>query len=178
MSQMVKIKIRPGQKLRFPAMCVHCARPAEGHMRITKRNGRISRRIDVPVCADCQKELDRKSGEEERLERIGRVLTVATGLLAFIVGYLILSIALPLLLRFLLAITLGALVAIAIYSIFRRKRFDAALPQKRAILGSARMVDFSWRATTFEFNNETFARDFAELNEPALMAVQGPDGET
>jgi hypothetical protein len=33
------------------------------------------------------------------------------------------------------------------------------------------MVDFSWRATTFKFENELFAERFSELNENQLMEV-------
>jgi hypothetical protein len=48
-------------------------------------------------------------------------------------------------------------------------RLEAAKPEKKAILASAQMVEFSWRAATFEFENEDFSDGFLELNQEKLM---------
>jgi hypothetical protein len=53
--------------------------------------------------------------------------------------------------------------------LFQRAQQKAALPEKQAIRRSGRIVTFSWRATTFEFVNQTFAERFETLNESLLM---------
>jgi hypothetical protein len=39
------------------------------------------------------------------------------------------------------------------------------------------MTHFSWRAATFSFDNEEFARRVMQLNEPRLMAHSNGDTE-
>lgn len=70
-NQTIKIKARPDEIIRFPGLCVHCAQPGATPLRLKKRHGRITRLVDVPLCPDCAQELTRKSGEEERLEKMG-----------------------------------------------------------------------------------------------------------
>jgi len=170
MNQLVKVKVRPGKTLSFPAICVHCAQPANESLVVSKRSGQIRRLIDVPVCTECSQELRRQSGEEERLQRLGWLAVSITGLLVLVITFFLLPGPWPLL-RLFIALVPALLIATVIYSIFRKKMSDAARPQKRAILESARMVDFSWRATTFEFNNEAFAESFSEINESRLMEL-------
>jgi hypothetical protein len=45
------------------------------------------------------------------------------------------------------------------------------LPAKQAIGQAARLANFTWRATTFEFENEQFAEQFRALNEARLMEI-------
>lgn len=169
MSQSVKVKAQPGHTLRFPEICVHCSRPASERMPVRKRQGRITRLIDVPICSNCSRELQLKSGEEERWQRLGLLATVGIGIILFIAGVLVIPGLVPLWLRLIAALIVATLAAAGVRSLFRQKSLAAARPQKKAILKSVRMVYFSWRATTFEFENDTFAQWFKKLNEPGLM---------
>lgn len=168
MAQLVKIKVKAGQVVRFPGVCVHCTRPAGEGMTLRKRIGRLTRLVDVPVCADCAQTLRRRSGEEERLERIGYVATAVVFLLVAAVVYGLLP-PLALILRGGAAVILGVLVASAVRAYFQGAALKAARPEKRAILESARLANFSWRATTFEFSNEAFVERFVDLNEELVM---------
>lgn len=169
MSHSIKVKAQPGHTLRFPEICVHCSRPASDRMPIKKRRGGNTRLIEVPICSDCARELQLKSGEEERWQRLGLIAMTGLGFINFIICALVLNNLLPFWLSLIIALVVPTLAAIGLRDLFRRKSLAEARPQKKAILKSARMVYFSWRATTFEFENETFAQWFEELNEPGLM---------
>lgn len=171
MSQRLKVKVRPGGTIQFPGICVHCSQPANERLRLEKRTGRIIRLIDVPVCVNCSGELKRKSGEEERMERLGRASAVAIAVLVLIVALLALPAGLHLVLRLALSLLAALLCSIAVWNIFKRKSQNAIRAEKKAILESARLSEFSWRATTFEFDNDAFAEGVAELNEPLLMEL-------
>ncbi|MFQ5399515.1 MAG: hypothetical protein ACE5E7_07945 [Anaerolineae bacterium] len=138
-------------------------------MGITRRIGRITRLIDVPLCAGCRRELNRLSGEEERLLLLGRLTAAVLAVLVLAIVLLLTPVAMSLTLRFLAAFTAALAAAVGILRLFRRARQRAALPTKQAIRRSARLASFSWRAATFEFENETFAERFMELNKPLLM---------
>jgi hypothetical protein len=88
---------------------------------------------------------------------------------------LLLPAGMPFLLRLLIAVTLSALAGLLLLAYFRRRSLAAASSDKLEILDSARLAHFSWRATTFQFENDDFARRFASLNEPRLMEVAGND---
>lgn len=167
----VKIKIRPQETVTFPGICVHCAQPAATTMLIHKRISRITRRIDIPVCLDCAAQLQRKSLEEEQLGR----LQLPVGGLALLVTFVAVLIALPpgiaLWARGSLALLAAAAVTAVFLTIFRYKTQSAYLPEKRAVLNAARIQNFSWRATTFAFENEEFKRRFVAINEPLLMEI-------
>lgn len=171
MSQSVKVKIRPGRDLVFPAICVHCSRPASEQMPLKKRRGRLTRLIDVPLCDQCASELRRKSGEEERLDRLGRFVAAVVAVVTLMLVFALLPGGMPLGLRLLVAFLLSLLAGILVLTYFRQRSAAAAHPEKRAILTSARMTHFSWRATTFLFDNDDFARHFASINESRLMDV-------
>ena len=169
MGQIVKVKVRPGGTLQFPGICAHCSQPATGQMALKLRNGRRTRYIDVPLCTDCHRVVQKESGEEERLHRLGRVVTILASLIIAIIVFFVLGEILPLVVRLLISFSVGALAGSAVLAYFRRFRAEAALPEKKAILASAHMVEFSWRATTFDFENEAFFDKFVELNQPELM---------
>lgn len=169
MSQSVKVKAQPGHILRFPEICVNCSRPASERMPIRKRRGQITRLIDVPICSNCFRELRLKSGEEERWQRLGLLITVGIGIILFITGVLVIPGLVPFWARLIAALIVATLAAVGIQSLFKKKSLAAARSQKKAVLDSVRMVYFSWRATTFEFENDTFAEWFKKLNEPGLM---------
>jgi len=167
-SRQVKIKVRPHEIMRFPGICVHCAHPASEKLQLQKRSGRTIRQIDVPLCEKCAKQLGRESGEEERLQKLSRLLTA----IAVVVTLLIVLLAMSgtvLWLRAILALLLGAGVAGIVTWLFRSAISKAALPEKKAILQSAQLETFSWRTTTFLFFNETFVERFEELNKSLLV---------
>lgn len=169
--RLVKVKIRPGNKLQFPALCVHCARPASDWLSLRKRVGRQTRFIDVPLCADCAAEVHRLSGDEERLQKISRLAIGAAAVVVLLVTLILLPAGLALVLRLIVAAVLAFSAAAGVRLAFRKPLAQAARPEKQAILASAQMVHFSWRATTFKFGNERFARQFVDLNETLLMEI-------
>ena len=169
MGQRVKVEVRPGEILRFPPQCVNCGNEAAGTMRLHKRRGRVTREIEAPLCADCRRELQRLSGEEERWRRMGwffGALAFFLGLIAFL---LLLPGWLPFVPRLLLAAVLAGGVGALVVLYFRRNSMKYARPDKLAVLNAAQLQDFSWRATTFEFENEAYAREFVELNSGRLL---------
>lgn len=176
MSQSVKVKVRPGGTVQFPGICVHCSRPAGERLLLKKRRGRLTRLIDVPLCDQCAAELGRQSGEEERIGRLGQFVTIVVGLLALILGYVLSPSGFPVVIRLAIASVLAVIAGRVVFAFFRRKSLAAAHPEKLAILDSAQMTHFSWRATTFRFDNEEFARQFTQLNELRLM--RHSNGET
>ncbi|HET6445732.1 MAG TPA: hypothetical protein VFI27_14250 [candidate division Zixibacteria bacterium] len=169
MGRIVKVKVRPGGRVRFPGFCVHCSQPAVEVMALSRRSGRRTRSIDVPLCANCFRELRLESGEEERLRRLGRAASVGVSLVVAILAFLLLNALLSFLIALLAAPPLGLIAGLGTRHYSRRKRLEAARPEKKAILASARMVEFSWRAATFEFENEDFSDRFLELNQEKLM---------
>ena len=169
MSQSVKVKVRPGRTIQFPAICVRCSRPAGEQLTLKRRRGRLTRLIDVPLCDECAAQLRRQSGDEERLGRLGRFIAVLIGLLTLIIAYILLPGGLPLILRLFMALALAVALGKVVLMFFRSRSLAAAHPEKLAILDAARMTEFSWRATTFRFNNDDFAQQFTSLNELKVM---------
>jgi hypothetical protein len=172
LSQQIKIKTRVGRPVRFPAVCVHCGKPAPERMRVHKRIGRTTRLVDVPLCAECAHETHRLSGEEERWHRLSWLFSAIAWLLAFLLLLLLMPVVLSPLLRLILAALAATAVAFACFRVCRRIALRHARPEKKAILGAARIRDFSWRATTFEFSNEHFAEHFAAENANHLFDAQ------
>ena len=109
--------------------------------------------------------------------RLGQFVAVIAVILALVVGYLISPDGMSLLLRLILAMVLATIVGLLVLAYFQRRSLAAAHPEKLAILDSAKMIDFSWRATTFHFDNDDFARRFVSVNESRLMEAAG-DGTT
>lgn len=175
MSYAVRVKVRPEESLYFPAQCVHCSRPGTPALPLRRRTGRITRIVDVPLCTACQEEVRRLSGEEERWLRLARLAAGLTVIVLLLLSFLLLPAALPFLVRLLLALSVAGLAGAALYGYLRRTSLKQARPEKQAILAAAEMVDFSWRATTFAFADETFARRFAALNETRLVEGEIPD---
>lgn len=166
MANQVRIKLRPDKTVRFPGICVHCSQPAVAFMPIQKRMGRLAQQIDVPFCANCASQLNRRSGAEERLQKI-RQLTCGLVFLVMLVLTLILTPAgLSFGIRLLLAVAMAAMAAAAVYWLFRYPLANAALPEKKAVQQAAQITNFSWRTATFSFANDRFAERFQALNEP------------
>jgi len=165
----VKIQVRPKQTVRFPGICVHCARPATESMLLKKRTGRVTRLIDVPLCPACAHSLQRRSGEEERWFRIGLTASVVVGLLVLAFTLLLTPVAWGMGLRLLPALAMGVLGGTAVWLLTRVQQKRVRLPEKQAILDAARIETFSWRATIFEFRNQAFLERFKSINESLLM---------
>jgi hypothetical protein len=92
-------------------------------------------------------------------------------LLVLLTALILIPTTLPFMLRLVVACALAIAATIGVLDLFRRRSLQAARPEKIAIMDSARITNFSWRATTFELANDTFAEHFAELNETKLMEV-------
>lgn len=167
----VKIKVRPKQTVQFPGICVHCAQPAAETLLVRKRVSRTTRLIDVPVCSDCAKQLQRKSMEEERFGQLKYVISALALLVTLFALYLVLPPSLPAVLRWLLALSGSLLITAVLYNFIQHKIKETYVPEKKAVLNAARIETFSWRATTFTFENDTFSQRFVELNEPSLMEI-------
>lgn len=140
-------------------------------MTLRQRYGRITRLIDVPLCTRCASELNRRSADEERLQKLSWLISGVLFLLGLAVALLLTPPALSFGLRLLIALLVGGgLVALVLWA-FRKPLANAALPEKQAIRQSVTINDFSWRATTFAFANDLFADRFVELNAPRLMEI-------
>ncbi len=177
MSRAVRVQVRPGQTVRFPAQCVYCGAAAEPALRLRRRIGRVTREVSAPLCADCQKEVQRLSFDEERWQKQSYLAAGVVALVLFLALLFFLPALLSFALRLLLALALAALAAVAVISAFRRHSLSRARPEKQAILAAASLESFSWRAMNFVFADEAFARRFAELNEPQLLVALSPDSE-
>lgn len=140
-------------------------------MTLRQRYGRITRLIDVPLCTRCASELNRRSADEERLQKISWLVSGVLFLLGLAIALLLTPPALSFGLRLLIALLVGGgWVALVLWA-FRKPLANAALPDKQAIRQSVTIADFSWRATTFAFENDLFADRFVELNAPRLMEI-------
>lgn len=166
-----KLAVQPEQTVRFPGICPHCGQPAPGTMPVQKRIGRVTRHIDVPVCLACAQTLRRRSAQEERYQQMGKVAAAVTAVLALALTVLATSGTFVLLVSVLLGLLVAGVLATAVWLLFQRLSQQAILPAKQAILDAARITDFSWRSTTFDFGNETFRQRFQDLNEALLMDV-------
>jgi hypothetical protein len=174
MGQLVKVKIRPGSSLQFPAICVNCSRVASERMQLRKRIGRLTRLIDVPLCQQCYREANRLSGDEERWLRFGRLGSFLAAILIFLPFTLLLAGTMPIWLNLLVSAVAAVLAAIGAWASFKKRAAANARPEKLDVLNSVRMDTFSWRATTFRFENANFADRFRDLNRSLLMGVNGP----
>lgn len=131
----------------------------------------MTRLVEVPLCAVCGQQLQRRSGEEERWQKIGWVLTAVFPLILLPLTLLLTPTVLPFWLRLLISLFVANLGGWATWSFGQHKQKQAALPEKKAVLNAARITTFSGRATTFAFTNDTFAEHFRSLNEPLLMTM-------
>ena len=165
----IKVKVRPKQTIRFPGICVHCTQPATESMQLKKRMGRATRLIQVPLCEPCAHTLQRRSADEERWQKIGLLISGTVGLLILAIGLLFTPVAWGMGLRLLLAFGVSAVVVTAVIALTRIQQKRVMLPEKQAILNAAHIETFSWRATTFEFHNQTFLERFKTINESSLM---------
>lgn len=170
----IKVKARPGEPLQFPGVCVHCGQGATAWLTLRKRNGRITRLLDVPLCPSCYQTSLRRSAQQEQRQKLG---WLATGLVLLLVGgatMAFLPADLGLAWRLLIAFLVTGLSATAVFSASQQWANQAALPEVKAIQQSAQLNTFSWRTITLTFTNESFADQFRQLNEPILWPGEQP----
>jgi hypothetical protein len=173
----VTLRVRPGEKVHFPGLCVHCGRPASEKIALKRQRGQITRHLDAPVCAECARQLSRRSGQEERLLRLSWPAAFGAAVLLAVLAFVILTLDtlwLRLAIAALAGLAGGALVR---WAIIRRAAL-AELPEKRAVSDAARIVDFSWRDMTLAFDSAEFAEQVRELNRDVLAGAEALDGET
>jgi hypothetical protein len=169
----IKVKARPDEPLQFPGICVHCGQGATAWLTLRKRNGRITRLIDVPLCTACDQARRRRSGMQEQRQKLGWLATGLTGLLGLALTFLLLPADFGIGLRLFLALPVAGLGATAVFTASRRWADQAALPDVKAIRQAASLDTFSWRTVTLSFTNESFADQFRQLNEPILWENGG-----
>jgi hypothetical protein len=183
MDQQVVLRVRPGEAVRFPALCVACGQPARERLTLQKRRGQVTRRVEAPLCADCARQLARRSGREERLLRLSWPAAIITTVLATALVF----VALPLeawWLRLVLAAAVGLGAGALVRSALVRQAAQAELPEKRAVSEAAQIADFTWRDMTLSFKRADVAGRVRELNadvlagEPALSEEFVSSGET
>lgn len=164
MEERITLRVRPGETVRFPALCVACGRPARERLSLHKRRGQVTRRVDVPLCADCARQLSRRSGQEERWLRLS---WPAAGMTAAALALLVLW-GLPdgsWWLRLPIAVGLGLAGGTFIRWALARRAAAAELPERRAVRQAAQIVDFTWRDMTLAFTRAEMAGRVRELNQ-------------
>ena len=172
MSQQITLRIRPGESVRFPNRCVACGQPATERLTLHNRRGQLTRRLDAPLCADCARQLARRSGREEQLRRTGALVAAVAGLVALLAVAALVGGAWWL--RGLLGVIAGGAVAALVWALFRRRADAAQLPETRAVREAARIVDFTWRDMTLAFADEAMAAAVRELNAALLPETAPP----
>lgn len=167
MSQQITLRVRPGETVRFPSLCVNCGQPAAERTRLSRRQGQLTRTLDAPLCADCRRQLDRRSGEEERLLRLGWLAGGLVFIALDVLAILALS-GFDWWLRLLVGLVLGVAGLILVLRLARGRAAAAALPETKAVRDAARIAGFDWRAMTFELKNDRVADEIRALNESRL----------
>ena len=167
MSQQITLRVRPGEMVRFPNRCAACGQPATERLPLQMKRGPVTRRLDAPLCADCARQLARRSGRQEQLRRTGQVATVVAGLALLALVALLLDG--PWWLRGLAGLLAGGAAAALVWWAFARRAAAEQLPETRAVRESARIVDFTWRDMTLELADEALAAEIVELNSAAPL---------
>ena len=174
MTRQITLRVRPGETVRFPPLCVACGQPADERLTLQKRRGQITRRVDVPLCAECARRLARRSGEEERLMRLSLPAAVGVALLLAVLGLLVLPFDLWWL-RLLVGLVAGLAGGAIIREALMRRATAAELPERRAVREAARIVDFTWRDMTLAFADEEIAAQVMALNPDSLLEEQSSE---
>lgn len=173
MEQQITLRVRPGETVCFPALCVACGQPARERLTLHKRRGQLTRRLDAPVCAECARRLARRSGDEERVLRLS---WPAAGLAALLLMALV-AVIVPLeswWLRLASGLALGLAGGALVRRVLARRAEAAELPERRAVREAARIADFTWRDMTLVFTNERVAERVREMNLTLVMSAAQP----
>lgn len=173
MEQQITLRVRPGETVRFPALCVACGQPASERLALQKRRGQLTRRLDAPLCGECARRLARRSGDEERLLRLS---WLAAGLVVVLLTTLVIVILpfeswWP---RLILGLATGLAGGALVRRLLVRRAEAAELPERRAVREAARIADFTWRDMTLVFSNERVAERVREMNPTLVMSAARP----
>jgi len=174
MTRQITLRVRPGETVRFPPLCVACGQPSDERLTLQKRRGQITRRVDAPLCAECARRLARRSGEEERLVRLSLPAAVGVSLLLTVLGLLVLPIN-PWWLQLLVGLVAGLAGGAIIREALMRRATAAELPERRAVREAARIIDFTWRDMTLAFADEAIAAQVMALNPDSLPEEQSSE---
>ncbi len=177
MEQQVVLRVRPGETVRFPARCVACGQPAGERLTLRKRRGQVTRRVTAPLCADCARQLARRSGQEERLLRLAWPAALGAAALLAVLALAVLPLeSRPL--ELILAVTIGLVAGIIVWWALGRRAAQAELPEKRAVAEAARIVDYTWRDMTLSFVRADIAEQVRELNAGLTGEEAGGEPDT
>ncbi len=176
MDQQITVRVRPGEAVRFPGLCVACGRPAAERITLYKRRGQLTRRLEAPLCADCARQLARRSGQEERLLRLRWPAVVVTVIMVTALVFAALPIN-PWWFRLAVGLAVAPAAGALVHRALSRRAEAAELPERRAVREAARIVDFTWRDMTLAFANQRVLAEVAALNADVL-ATEAPADET
>ena len=174
MTEQVTIRVRPGELVRFPGRCVVCGQPGRDGLRLVKRRGQVTRRVDAPLCSECARQLSRRSGREEQFLRFSWPAAIVAGLLLTLIVFVAVPGGWPL--RLVAAAIVGLAGGIFVRRMMTRRAMAEELPEKRAVREAVRIVDFDWRAMTLTFVNEAIAEQVRALND-VFDIVESEDNE-
>jgi hypothetical protein len=145
-------------------------------MTLRKRRGQVTRRVEAPLCADCARQLARRSGQEERLLRLSWPAALVTTVLFAVLVLAVLTLdARPL--ELILAVTIGLIAGIIVWWALVRRAAQAELPEKRAVAEAAQIVDYTWRDMTLSFVRADVAGQVRELNADIVAGEASGAGE-
>ena len=174
MDEFITLRVRPGETVRFPNLCVACGQPARERLSVRRRRGQVVRRFDAPLCAVCARHLGRRSGQEERWLRLGWLVVVVAA-----AAVLLLAVALLPFAALWLRLAIGLLLALGSAWLFRRltirQAAAAELPEKRAVRDAARLVAFGPHRMTLAFARPETAAAVRELNAAVLVSSVSSD---
>lgn len=164
--------LKPNQPIDLPALCVHCAQPANSTITIKKQLQQRLRTLAVPICDQCARIMRRKSMKEEQRQKLALFVGGGIGVILLAILLLLTPTTLTFWVRFLMALLVGGVVATAVALPIYKSSQKATLPEKRNILQSAQIGAFDNQTTTLLFKNPTFAERFRQLNQSLQMERQ------
>lgn len=175
MVKQVELAVRPGETVRFPGRCVACGEQAVAWLPVVKRKGQTTRSLEAPVCAECARQSQRRSGREEQLRRISWLTGGLAAVGLFGLGWVLTGGTEIVLWRLAAGLALAAAGVALVWWAFQRAIRAAALPEKRAVTEAVQIASFSGRTMTLTFAREEYATTVAELNQPDQVTEPLPD---